>query len=245
MALRRVFVDWIRGDAAGVGGARAHHLTRVARLRAGETVEITDQQQLFLATVKTGATREVEFQIVERLAIPAPPFPIVLQAAIFKFARYEWIIEKATELGVGSIVPVAAGLSERGLVQAAAKRRSRWQAIAEEAAQQSRRLSAPPVEKVLSFKQAIASGSGPLRVFLDSDSAPLKDLLIPTPAVDTAAYLLVGPEGGWTDLEREQALAAGYKSAALGSGILRAETAAVTAVAVVTHLLLREPPQHL
>jgi 16S rRNA (uracil1498-N3)-methyltransferase len=243
MALRRVFVEWIRGDAAGVGGTRAHHLTRVARLRSGETIEITDQQQLFLATVKTATARQVEFQIVERLAIPAPPFPIVLQAAIFKFARFEWIIEKAAELGVRSIVPVAAGLSERGLVQAAAKRRSRWQKIAEEAAQQSRQLSAPPVEEIFSFEQVIAMANGPLRLFLDSDSAPLKDQLSAAPAVDAgiAAYLLVGPEGGWTDSEREQARAAGYKSAGLGSAILRAETAAVAAVAVVTHLLLREP----
>lgn len=243
MALRRVFVEWIRGDAAGVGGSRAHHLARVARLRAGEAVEITDQQQLFLATVKTAGARHVEFKIVERLAAPAPPFPIVLQAAIFKFARFEWIIEKAAELGVRSIVPVAAGLSEGGLVQAAAKRRPRWQKIAEEGAQQSRRLASPPVEQILSFEQAIASAKGPLRLLLDSDSTPLKDLLSLTTTFDPEipAYLLVGPEGGWTDSERDQARAAGYKPAGLGSSILRAETAALSALAVVTHLLPRQP----
>lgn len=243
MAFRRVFVEWIRGDAAGVAGSRAHHLARVARLRAGETVEITDQRQLFLATVKTAAAHQIEFEIVERLAVPAAPFPIVLQAAIFRFARFEWVIEKAAELGVRGIVPVAAGLSESGLVRAAAKRRSRWQKIAEEAAEQSRRLEAPSVEEILSFEQAIASAAGPLRLFLDSSSTPLKNLLIPTPSIDPggAAHLLVGPEGGWTDSERELARAAGYKPAGLGSGILRAETAALTALAIVAHLL----PEHL
>jgi 16S rRNA (uracil1498-N3)-methyltransferase len=251
MALRRIFVDWIRDGAAGVGGSRAHHLARVARLRAGEAVEITDQRELFLATVKTTAAGQVEFAVVEQLAAPAPPFPVVLQAAIFKFPRFEWIIEKAAELGVQRIVPIAAGFSERGLVQAAAKRRARWQKIAEEAAQQSRRLASPPVEEVCSLEQAIAGAAGPLRLFLDSNSPPLADLLRAATAADAAAlgehcvgtpaYLLVGPEGGWTDSERERARAGGYQAAGLGSGILRAETAALAALAIVTHLLPAPP----
>lgn len=232
-------MEWIRGDEAGVGGSRAHHLARVARLRPGESVEITDRRQLFLATVNRAAATQVDFQIVKQLDTPAAPFPMVLQAAIFKFARFEWIIEKAAELGVRSIVPVAAGLSERGLVQAGAKRRQRWQTIAEEAAQQARRLSAPTVEKILSFEQAIAAAGGPLRFFLDSDSAPLKDVLnaAPAPPPGATAFLLVGPEGGWTESEREQARSASYQPAGLGPGILRAETAALAALAIASQLL--------
>ncbi len=243
MALRRVFVDWIRGETAGVGGARAHHLARVARLRLGETVEITDQRQLFAATVTAASGSQVEFRITGPLEAPTPPFPIVLQASIFKFSRFEWILEKAAELGVRSIVPVAAGLSERGLLQAAAKRRERWQKIAEEGAQQARRLAAPEVEEILSFEQAIAAADGPLRLFLDSDSRPLKDLLDAAPSIlsENSAYLLVGPEGGWTEAEGQQARAAGYQPAGLGSGVLRAETAALAALAIVTHLLPRQP----
>jgi 16S rRNA (uracil1498-N3)-methyltransferase len=244
MALRRVFVEWIRGDAAGVAGSRAHHLARVARLRAGESVEISDRRQLFLATVNRADATQVDFQIVKQLAAPAAPFPIVLQAAIFKFARFEWIIEKATELGVSSIVPVAAGFSERGLLLAGAKRRQRWQSIAEEAAQQARRLSAPTVEQILSFEQAIAGARGPLRLFLDSDSPPLKDVLSvgPAPPAGATAFLLVGPEGGWTDSERDLARSAGYQPAGLGPGILRAETAALAALAIVSQLLPGSEP---
>jgi 16S rRNA (uracil1498-N3)-methyltransferase len=242
MALRRVFVDWIRGDAAGVGGARAHHLTHVARLRTGERVEISDQRQLYVASVKTAGAEQVEFAILERLAAPAPPFPIVLQAAIFQFARFEWMLEKTSELGVGTIVPVATALSEKGLIQAAAKRVSRWRKIAEEAAQQSRRLSAPAVEDIQSFEQAIRFGRGPLRLLLDNDASALKHVLsgVPTGEEGYSAYLLVGPEGGWTDSERERARAAGYTPVGLGTGILRAETAALTAVAIAAHLLSRD-----
>jgi 16S rRNA (uracil1498-N3)-methyltransferase len=243
MALRRVFIEWMRDGVAGVGGARAHHLARVARLRAGETVEITDQENLFLATVKSTGARRVEFDIVKPLPIPPRSFPIVLQTAIFQFARFEWIIEKASELGVRTIVPVAAAYSERGLVRAARNRRLRWQKIAEEGAQQARRLASPVVEEAVSFDEAIQTGAGPLRLFLDSDSTPLKDLLAsPEGEVgDHPAYVLVGPEGGWTDEERQQAQSAGYRSAGLGSGILRAETAALAALAIASHILGPEP----
>jgi 16S rRNA (uracil1498-N3)-methyltransferase len=244
MALRRVFVEWIRDDVAGVDGARAHHLGRVARLRPGELVEISDHQQLFLAKVKSVGGRRLEFEIVEPLPTPARPFPIVLQTSIFQFARFEWIIEKASELGIRSIVPVAAAFSERGLVKAARNRRLRWQRIAEEAAQQARRFAPPTVQEPASFEEAIEAAAGPLRLFLDSDATLLKDLL-GSPQGDIgqdAAFLLVGPEGGWTDVERQQAQAAGYRSAGLGTGILRAETAALTAVAITAHLLA-QPPQ--
>lgn len=242
MALRRVFVEWMRDDAAGVSGARAHHLARVARLRTGETVEITDQEKLFLAKVKSASARRVEFDIVEPLPVPPQPFPIVLQASIFQFARFEWIIEKSTELGVSRIVPVIAGYSERGLVKASRKRRLRWQKIADEGAQQARRLAAPTVDEPVSFEDAIQSSAGPLRLFLDSGSPPLKDLLVAPDRKtgDQPAYLLVGPEGGWTDEERHQAKAVGYRSAGLGTGILRAETAALTALAIASHLLGQE-----
>jgi 16S rRNA (uracil1498-N3)-methyltransferase len=244
MALRRVFVEWIRDGGAGVSGARAHHLARVARLRPGETVEISDQHHLFLAKATSISGRRVDFEIVEPLPAPAQPFPIILQTAIFQFARFEWIVEKASELGVRSIVPVCAALSERGLIQAARNRRSRWQKIAEEGAQQARRLTAPSVEEPVAFEEVLGAASGPLRFFLDTGSTPLKDFLEPAHkrgAGDHPAYLLVGPEGGWTDGERQQAQAAGYRSAALNTGVLRAETAALTAVAIASHLLGRQP----
>jgi 16S rRNA (uracil1498-N3)-methyltransferase len=245
MALRRIFVEWIRDDVAGVEGARAHHLGRVARLRTGELVEVSDHERLFLAKVKSTGGRRVEFDIVEPLPTPARPFPIVLQASIFQFARFEWIIEKASEMGIRSIVPVASGFSERGLVTAARKRRLRWERIGEEAAQQARRFAPPAVEEPTPFEEAIGAAAGPLRLFLDSDSTLLKDLLAaPLENVTKApAFLLVGPEGGWTDVERQQAQAAGYRSAGLGTGILRAETAALAAVAITTHILAQQPSQ--
>ena len=91
----------------------------------------------------------------------------------------------------------------------------------------------------MGFEAAVAASAGPLRFFLDSDATPLKDLLaaLANPATNQPAYLLVGPEGGWTAGERAFARESGYQPAGLGAGILRAETAAVIAVGIAAHLL--------
>ena len=146
MALRRIFVESISNGSAVVAGPKAHHLHRVARLRPGEIVEVSDSRQAFVAEVKRSRAGEVEFSIREPIETPRPTARIAAGLAICKFARLELAMEKATELGVTSIVPLAAARSDKGLVQGASKRHERWERIAEEAAGQSRRLAPPVVE---------------------------------------------------------------------------------------------------
>ncbi len=242
MALRRVFVDRITHRAAWVSGPRAHHLYRVARLRPGERVEISDYQKLFLASVKSSSAGEIEFEIEEELAAGAASGTVVLQLAVVRLPRLEWAIEKATELGVSAIVPVIAARSDRRLVEAARKRIGRWRKIAAEAAQQSRRLAPPQVDDPLAFGEVLRQATAPWRVILDRDAAPLARLLAehtPGSAPEPAAALLAGPEGGWTEGELEAACQAGYLPAGLGPNILRSETAAVAAVSILAHLLHR------
>ena len=145
MALRRVFVDVIEGGAAVARGTQAHHLARVARLQAGEQVEVSDQVTAYRALTESCTPAEVRFRIEG--ALPAEPeFPrLSVVLAIVKFARFEWAVEKLTELGVHSITPLIAARSDAKLVQSAEKRAERWRRIALEAAQQSRRLAAPTV----------------------------------------------------------------------------------------------------
>ena len=242
MALRRIFVESIRGATARVRGPRAHHLRRVVRLRTGELVEISDQEKLFLAAVSRSAGEEIEFEIKETLAPPPSAPTIVLMMAVIKFARLEWAIEKATELGVSSIVPLAAARCEARLIQTGGKRRERWQRIAEEAAQRSRRLAAPSIEPVTPLIEALSRHGAQLPIILDTDCPALKNAAgeFQTKTQSTqivSVALLVGPEGGWTDDEREAADRAGYRPASLGKLILRSETAAVAAVGVLAHLL--------
>ena len=242
MALRRIFVESIPGGRATVTGERAHHLHRVARLRAGELVEISDCRRAFLAEVERSRAGEVAFLIREELDAPAPAVKITVGLAIFKFARMELAIEKATELGAAVILPVDAERSDKGLVQGAHKRHERWQKIAEEAAGQSRRLAPPEVRRPAGFAEALAGAEEGLRLFLDTGSPLMKDVLaagLDPAAPPGEATLLIGPDGGWSDAERAAARQAGFRAAGLGQGILRAETAAVAATTVLWHWMSR------
>ncbi len=238
MALRRIFVESITGDRAVVTAERAHHLHRVARLRPGELVEISDRKRAFLAEVEHSRAGEVAFAIREEIEGPRPATRITVGLAIFKFARMELAIEKVTELGAAVILPVEAERSDKGLVQGAFKRYERWQRIAEEAAGQSRRLAPPEVRRPVSFAETLSGAEGRLLLFLDTDSPLMKDVLAerigPAPPPPEAT-LLIGPEGGWSDAEREAARQAEFLAVGLGEGILRAETAAMAAMAVLWH----------
>ncbi len=249
MALRRVFVDSIDAGRAVLNGDRAHHLSRVARLQKGEEVEASDGEGLFLATVSRAARTSLEFEIKRQLPVPRPGPSIRLEMAIFKFARLEWLIEKVTEIGVAAIVHIAAERSGKNLVEAAPKRSERWRRIAEEAALQSRRMAPPAIEPAVVFDKLIsgvpATEAKPaLRLILDPGGRRLKDELEWWVRSDSAveASLLVGPEGGWTESELSASQAKGYVPVSIGLSILWAETAALSAFAVVAHLLQPAPP---
>jgi 16S rRNA (uracil1498-N3)-methyltransferase len=158
--------------------------------------------------------------------VQAEAAPAVLVVALIKFDRFEWLIEKATELGVAEIRPFEATRTERGLRQAAAKRLERWERIAFEASQQARRAHLPKFVPVSSAAEAFATDA-PDKLMLDEDPG--------APSIRRAGgsvALLVGPEGGWTDNERRQASDAGWQACSLGPTILRTETAALAGLAI-------------
>jgi 16S rRNA (uracil1498-N3)-methyltransferase len=234
LARRRFFVPDIRRDAAELGGAEAEHLVRVLRVEVGQVFEISDNRNVYLAEITTARKSLVVFAIQEQLPSAPAQAEINLYAALFKFDRFELLVEKATELGVASIYPVQTTRSEAGLAQASAKRRQRWEKIALEASQQSRRDHLPVVHEALAFGQAVKAPES-IRLLLDEaqGNKPLLSVLPSARNSDDRIAIFLGPEGGWTDTEREAILAAGWTAASLGPTILRAETAGVAALAIV------------
>ncbi|MBZ5584230.1 MAG: 16S rRNA (uracil(1498)-N(3))-methyltransferase [Acidobacteriia bacterium] len=233
MARRRFFVPAIRGGQAELRGEDARHLTRVLRAEPGRQYEISDGQAAWLAEIAEARGDRVVFRVVEPVDSPAPPLRMTLCAALIKFDRFEWIVEKATELGVERILPVETTRSEKGLVAAAGKRRQRWERIAFEAGQQARRLGPPEILPAVRFQRALEEPAGH-HYFLEETTAP--PLLQALPALRLATdriVLLAGPEGGWTDPERELAAAADWQAVSLGPLVLRAETAALAGLAVI------------
>ena len=233
MARRRFFVPEIRRGMAALAGPDAEHLVRVLRVEPGQIYEISDNKHLYLAEIETARKSAVSFRITEELEAPAPSVIVSLLPALFKFDRFEWLIEKATELGVSSIQPFEAARTERGLFQASLKRRARWERIALEASQQSRRAHLPEMRPSVRFAKALEVPAD-LRLQLDEnpDLPPILQLLPEHRAPSDRVALLLGPEGGWTEEERRLVQRAGWQACSLGKTILRAETAGIAALAV-------------
>jgi 16S rRNA (uracil1498-N3)-methyltransferase len=231
---RRFFVSEIRRGAAQLTGSEAEHLARVLRVESGQRFELSDNQNLYLAEIETVRKSLVSFRVLEDLPAPPPQAAITLLPALFKFDRFEWLVEKATELGVAVIQPWEAVRTERGLAQAASKRLARWRKIALESSQQSRRARLPGIEPVIKLAAALQTAAD-VHLLLDEDPAapPILGVLPTDRAPTSRIALLLGPEGGFTDSERAEAIAAQWLSCALGPTILRAETAAVAALAIL------------
>ncbi len=245
---RRFFVDEVRNGQAEISGEEARHLTHVLRVEAGERYEISDNRKVFLAEIETARKERVVFRAIEELAGPAPEARIVLCTALIKFDRFEWIVEKATELGVAKIVPVVATRSEHGLERAAHKRLERWKRIALEASQQSRRAHLPEIDGPTSFQDVLSIAAIPIAItpvagtpltrgyVLDENpgAPPLASALPATRSVSDEIALMIGPEGGWTEEERAAFVQeTRWTAVSLGPLILRAETAAIAALAVI------------
>jgi 16S rRNA (uracil1498-N3)-methyltransferase len=230
LARRRFFVDAIRGGQAEIRGEDARHLTRVLRVEAGQRFEISDNGAVYLAEIVEARGERVVFRVGEPIESSPPPIRITLCAALIQFARFEWIVEKATELGVERILPVETARSEKGLFEASRKRSKRWERIARESSQQSRRARLPEILPAARFEASLATEAA-ARIFLEeAEAPPLLDAMRGRPG---SVALLLGPEGGWTDRERALAASAEWRAASLGPQVLRAETAAVAALAVV------------
>jgi 16S rRNA (uracil1498-N3)-methyltransferase len=236
---RRFFVDQVRNGHAEISGDDARHLTRVLRVEPGQRYEISDNRSVYLAEVETARKEHVVFRAIEKIPQTEPGLRLILCAALIKFDRFEWIVEKATELGVERIVPVITTRTEHGLDRAAVKRIERWRRIGLEASQQSRRAHLPEVDRPARWPEALAIAADYRYALDEAATRPVLGAVPQAPATPAAVALLVGPEGGWTEQERAAFLAAGWTAVSLGPLILRAETAAMAAVAVIGAAWLR------
>ena len=225
--------DEVNTDRAALTGHHAAHLARVLRARVGQEFDIATGESVRVGRVVKVAEDRVEFDLGVSVEAGSTR-SVTLALAVFKFDRFEWAVEKSTELGVSKIVPVVAQRTDSHLATAAGKRVDRWRRIAREAAEQSRRLAVPELSDPIKLKAYLATEHAASRVVLaeNEKEIQLRDLL----EGNSEVTLAIGPEGGWADGELEQFANSGWTAASLGSTILRAETAAIAALAVVQAL---------
>jgi 16S rRNA (uracil1498-N3)-methyltransferase len=227
---------------ATIVGAQAEHMARVLRAQPGTEADVVAGGHVFHAEVAAVAPIEVRFNLIAEVQAD-PALPVTLVLSIYKFDRMEWALEKATELGVAAVAPMIARRTEKHLALAAEKRAERWRRIVHEAAQQSRRSDVPLIFDPAPLAERVRAASKASRIVLAEQERTTTLSHAIDEAVAAAAdemptlEIAIGPEGGWAPEEEALFDANGWIAVSLGPRILRAETAAIAALAVVASCL--------
>jgi len=237
----RFFLSTRTGASGVIADKEAHHLIAVHRHSLGDVIEVAHLGQVFRAEIVAADTRAVTVRLTEQLVSPEAKLKVTLLQGFPKGDKIELIIQKAVELGVARVVPMACSRSVANVPAGkVAARVERWQTIAAEAAKQSGRAVVPEISQPVEFTGAIGEVQASLKlVAYEVAGSGLKEVLRragESQSLDSIACL-VGPEGGLSRDEVEAAEAAGFVPVTLGPRILRTETAALTLVSAVMYEL--------
>ena len=238
--MRRFLVekDRISGNRAVLKEDEARHIGKVLRLSVGDVLCLIDEEgSTYHAMITTRDAKTVEVEIVEKIPPQKEPsMEIVLGQAIPKAQKMDLIVQKATELGVSSIIPF---LSDRSVplldAERSLRKRMRWQKVAAEATKQCGRTIVPQVDAIIPFRGLLNRwDENSLKIMLweDEKNNTLKDLL-KTHQPSARVVILVGPEGGFSGQEVNMAREAGFHTVSLGKYILRTETAGMSLLSIV------------
>ncbi|MGC2301385.1 MAG: 16S rRNA (uracil(1498)-N(3))-methyltransferase [Acidobacteriaceae bacterium] len=238
---RWIAATWDEATAS-IAGAQAPPLIRVLRAQAGMEFDLVAGGRVWHSVIAGISGDSVRFNLLAEVKAD-PALPVTLLISVFKFDRMEWAIEKVTELGAECILPVIARRSEKHLAQAAAARAERWRRVALEASKQARRSDVLRIDEPMPLKSAVREGEQAVRLVLAEQERSttlhhaLTEALAAAGEAAPAIRIAIGPEGGWTAEEEALFDAESWKPVSLGPRILRAETAAMTAMAVAAALL--------
>jgi len=232
----------IKGKIALISGQEAHHILDVMRLKDGDSITAFDGQGLlYQGRIIDTSHKQVKLQIESILKDKRKlKAKIALVQALPKKHKMDYIIEKATELGVDSIIPVETTRTIIKLdAQKKLRRHERWQRIAKEASKQCARLTIPEIKEICSWPDALASLSNfnlKLLFCLTKETRPIKKVLAGCKKAKNIA-LCIGPEGDFTQKEIKAGYQAGCVGASLGTNVLKVDTAALSALSMITYEL--------
>ncbi len=232
----------ITGQRVRITGDLAHHLRDVLRFSPGETFDVVDERRRRYRIVAENITPDhlqAEIIAVEEPS-DGPPLYLSLAQSVLKRSKMDWVVQKATEIGVAKLVPL---VTERTVVRPSADRsfrqRSRWLKIAKDAAQQCGRLDIPAMEAPIDLSRLLACGAdADLKLILwelETECTFRSALQADRPI--RSIMLVVGPEGGFSSREVTLAREAGFRVVSLGRRILRAETASISALSILQYEL--------
>ena len=232
-------VSHFKNNQITIIGERAHYLTSVLRCKKGDKLIIFDGEGTCFSTIIVRADkREMVAEVQEEIACALEsPLNITLVQGILKGEKMDLVVQKTTELGIKEIVPV---ITQRSQLRETRKV-ERWRKISEEASRQSGRSVVPCIHEVEDFRNTFSSNglcfASHGLIFYEEEGMKLSEAvscLIPHPL---SLFIFIGPEGGFTKEEVALAKEKGLLVTSLGKRILRSETAAISAVALVQYLL--------
>jgi 16S rRNA (uracil1498-N3)-methyltransferase len=229
--------DCVSGQIVRITGPLLPHLRDSLRIRAGECLWLCDGDTRYQVHVTHISREALAGTVLQRQARPSGNLsPVLLAQALLKGDHMDWVIQKATELGVETIIPL---ITQHTVVRPqparVAGQQTRWQRVALEAAQQCERWKVPSIARPISFREFCTDREPSRATFFVQERAHhpgLATVGLP-PAQDRTFAVIVGPEGGWSEEEVGQAAAVAFTAVSLGPLILRAETAALTALAIL------------
>ncbi|MEJ2245483.1 MAG: RsmE family RNA methyltransferase [Acidobacteriota bacterium] len=238
MTRRRFYVprESIEDGIARLPQDQSHHLRDVLRIGAGEVVEVFDGEgDGYIGDVAIHGSC-VLIQNLRQLPPQETRVGLILAVSLIKSAKFEWILQKATELGVHEVIPVETNRSNIRITRnKLPSRLERWNRIVQEASKQCGRFSAPRVRQPLDYGKMLQCEdfSGFTKILFYEKAA---ELWTPdTRTLSGGVVLCIGPEGGWNTRETEQAACSGWNVYSLGPLTLRAETAAIAAVSIIQY----------
>jgi 16S rRNA (uracil1498-N3)-methyltransferase len=230
--------DQVREPSILVMGEDVRHIRTVLRKGPGDLLTLLDGVGMeYTVRIKTIERSEIDTEIINRKERKTTSPVVILGQGLPKSDKMDWIVQKATELGVSSIVPL---VTERTIVKIKdeEKRVARWQKICREAAMQSDRPDIPMVEMIRPFRDFIFSlDPGPQTLLLfpwEEGTRPVKEVLQGKQGIEKV-IVLIGPEGGFSQAEAESARAKGFHLVSLGPTILRTETAAIAVLSMILY----------
>lgn len=228
----------IDGDRLILEGREHHHLSRVSRCRSGDVIWLFDELGMrYKARVGEVGSEATTLAILERVRTEVRRTGIQLGQALLKAKGMDLLVQKATELGVAAVVPFVAARSVVKIGERGEKKAERWTRIAREASKQSKSCLVPRIFPPQPLEEFLRNFDAPVKIVLsENHGRPLREIVRSAESEPPeVALLLVGPEGGWTATEEKKIIGCGYEPVTLGRSILRAETAAMAAVSILSH----------
>ncbi len=234
--MQRYFVKNIQDNKVILGTEDSYHIKRVMRMKIGDKIEIVYQEKVYLGQIEA-LDDQVQAKLIEELASSKQHIrPITLAQALVKEQKMDYILQKATELGVTEIIPFCA---ERSIVKADKqdeKRKIRWEKIVKEASEQSKRTDLVKIHSILSLRELSQLDNYDVKIIC-SVSEKEKNLKKLLSNISNSATMLfvIGPEGGLSDQEEQTLMDSGFQRVSLGDTVLRTETAGLFIMSAVRY----------